>query len=312
MPAEYHGTFPEGKAMRQGGLSLLLPTYNDICVSTVSKLSAAMESLPFDCEIIVADDASTDIHVKEANRHIATLPFCSYIEREENAGRAAIRNFLARKARFVWLLFIDADMEIADASKFIMSYMESEGDIVYGGYHIAPAAEVPPCNLRLRYELSREGTHSAAMRRRHPNADFHTSNFLISRAIMLAHPLNERFHQYGFEDVAYGKSLLQAGYTISHEDIPTEFTKFESNRVFIEKTETSLHTLLDFKDELRGVSRLEAVSARISKLHADFLFSGLYRLLGRRWRSRLVGDCPSLRLFGLYKLCYFIHLRSSR
>ena len=295
--------------MRQGGLSILLPTYNDVCVSTVRKLSTAMESLPFDHEVIVADDASSDLRVKEANRSITHLPACTYIERKDNTGRAAIRNFLARQAHYAWLLFIDADMEIADASNFILSYMESKGDIVYGGYHIAPGKDVLPGNLRLRYELSREGTHSAAMRRRHPNADFHTSNFLIRRDIMLSHPLDERFRQYGFEDVAYGKSLLLAGYTINHEDIPTEFTRFESNREFVEKTETSLQTLHAFKDDLKGVSRLYAVAERLSRLHADFLFRSLYNLLGSSWRRRLIADHPSLCLFSLYKLCYFIHLR---
>ena len=136
----------------------MLPTYNDVCVSTVRKLSTAMESLPFDHEVIVADDASSDLRVKEANRSITHLPACTYIERKDNTGRAAIRNFLARQAHYAWLLFIDADMEIADASNFILSYMESKGDIVYGGYHIAPGKDVLPGNLRLRYELSREGT----------------------------------------------------------------------------------------------------------------------------------------------------------
>ena len=126
---------------------------------------------------------------------------------------------------------------------------------------------------------------------------------------MLSHPLDERFRQYGFEDVAYGKSLLLAGYTINHEDIPTEFTRFESNREFVEKTETSLQTLHAFKDDLKGVSRLYAAAERISRLHADFLFRSLYNLLGSSWRRRLIADHPSLRLFSLYKLCYFIHLR---
>ena len=89
-------------------LSILIPTYNDVCTDSVNTLMQQAESIgDLRFEIIVADDASTDENVGEANRAIDRMTNCRYIRRENNVGRAAIRNFLAQEARYEWLLFVD-------------------------------------------------------------------------------------------------------------------------------------------------------------------------------------------------------------
>ena len=94
-------------------LSILIPTFNDSCLTMVDTLVTQCMSLQdgdygvdsFDYEIIVADDASTDENVMEKNATTAQMPGCKYIRRKDNVGRAAIRNFLARQASFDYLLY---------------------------------------------------------------------------------------------------------------------------------------------------------------------------------------------------------------
>ena len=61
----------------------------------------------FEYEILVADDGR-DLSTITANRKINEIENCRYIEREKNVGRSAIRNFLAKEAKYEWLLFIDS------------------------------------------------------------------------------------------------------------------------------------------------------------------------------------------------------------
>mgnify|MGYP000232582310 CR=1 FL=1 len=61
-------------------------------------------------EILVLDDASTDKQCSSENKKINALDHCSYLENEKNIGRTATRNILAKKAKYDWLLFLDADV----------------------------------------------------------------------------------------------------------------------------------------------------------------------------------------------------------
>ena len=80
-------------------ISILIPTYNYIVYPLVESLTRQAEELGTPCEIIVADDASTNEECKQANLRIGELPHCTFIELEKNIGRASIRNLLAEKAK---------------------------------------------------------------------------------------------------------------------------------------------------------------------------------------------------------------------
>ena len=297
-------------------LSILIPTFNDECTTLVRGLldqcnsvfggKSAVGDSPF--EIIVADDGSTDKSVTAANSAIAILPHCRYIPRERNSGRAAIRNFLAREASYSNLLFIDSDMTII-RNDFINKYMASAygTDVIYGGYDV-PRQEAFADNLRYRYERSCRHDHTAEKRRLAPYSDFHTSNFMIPRTVMLAHPLDEQFRHYGYEDVAFGEELKAAGVAISHIDNPMGFCRFESNAGFISKTEEGLRTLAEFRMRLESYSRLLAVVSKLDRWHITPLVSIILKSLLPTIRRQLSGSNPSLSLFKLYKLGYLITL----
>jgi len=284
-------------------LSILIPTYNSVCVELVTALcqeATQIEGLAF--EVVVADDGSSDAATVSANRQMASLPNTRYIERPTNAGRAAIRNFLAREARYPHLLFIDSHMQ-AFSPTFLHQYLEHlSEDVVCGGYIIAPPYDSYTGNLRQAYEVSCLEQQSCEYRARAPHAHFHTSNFMIRRALMLRFPLDERFRHYGYEDVLFGKTLKTAGIAIHHIDNPLAFHSFESNERFMAKTEEGLHTLLAFRDELRGYSRLLALAERLIQWHLLWVPRVVFSWAGGALRRHLTGGHPHLLAFKVYRL----------
>ena len=82
--------------MQKQELSVLIPTYNHVCVPLVKQLLPLLEAATIDYEILIADDGSTDTDTIKDNQTINTLPHCRYIVRKENVGRATIRNFLVK------------------------------------------------------------------------------------------------------------------------------------------------------------------------------------------------------------------------
>ena len=143
--------------LNKDGLSILIPLYNQVGVALATALSKqvvqcakeeeakrnnkndnedAQSSLGF--EIIFADDGSADIAAKRCNAAIAQLPFCQYIERPKNAGRSAIRNYLAQMAHHKHLLFLDGDVVI-DRPNFVRTYLahRTDADVIIGTLHFS-------------------------------------------------------------------------------------------------------------------------------------------------------------------------------
>ena len=292
-------------------LSILIPTYNDGCVTLVADLRQQAEQAGLVYEILVADDGSTNEDVISENSQISQWPHCQYLRQPENIGRAAIRNYLAQTARYEHLLFIDSDMSMV-RTDYLSQYLTMDSaEVVDGGVTIGGDAEALRGNLRYRYEKAAEQEHTAERRKQNPYRDFHTANFLIHRDLMLAHPFDERFRHYGYEDVLFGKQLRADHVAITHIDNPLGFCTFENNADFVAKTEEGLQTLSQFRDELRGYSRMLTF---VEGIHIPLIVSLIrltHRLFGSFIRRNLCGNHPNLRLFGLYKLGYFLNSSKS-
>ncbi len=286
-------------------LSILIPTYNDLCVKLVGDLRQQAEQTGIGYEILVGDDGSTNHEVVSENRQIDQWAHCRYLVQPQNTGRAAIRNRLAREARYDWLLFVDSDMTMVRPDYIGQYVAQDNADVVDGGVTIGGDAEVLKQNLRYLYEKASEHEHTAEMRQKKPYQDFHTANFLIRRDLMLSHPFDERFRYYGYEDVLFGKQLRADHIAIKHIDNPMGFCTFESNPDFVSKTEEGLRTLYQFQSELRGYSRLITL---VEGIHIPLILSLIrlsHRLFSGLIRHNLCGRHPSLKLFRLYKLGYY-------
>ncbi len=290
-------------------LSVLIPTYNHDCTPLVSALARQAAALgPEACEIVVADDGSDDAAALAANRTVAHIPQCRYVERGRNTGRSAIRNYLARQARGEWLLYIDNDMAVhstdylARYARHPLVQTSRPGDapcLLYGGYTVGGDPRTLRHNLRYAYEKAHTANGSAAERNARPHADFHTSNFLTPRTVMLAHPFDERIRRYGYEDVLWGKTLAAAGIGVQHIDNPLGFDTFETNRQFLAKTDEAMLTLAELAPELEGYSALLPLARRIRRAHMAAIVEKTAQNI---IRPLLEGNNTSLFLFNMYKL----------
>lgn len=292
--------------MRQA-ISFVLPTYNCHCVQLVETLCSQCHKVQatygFDYEIVVVDDCSTDRSYVSSNSVIERLDNVRYLKLEHNLGRSAVRNFLAREARYDWLVFIDGDLAV-DKSDFVEKYALSDGDVVVGGTAIGGDVKLWRNNLRYCYEKRCEPAHSARQRMLLANREFRTTNFLVSRSAVIANPFDEAFKHYGYEDVLFGKSLTDSGYSINHIDNPVLIDDYESNPVYMDKTEEACRTLIEFRQQLNGYSSLLSLATTLVRWHLQPLCKLVFRIIGASLRRNLSGSNPKLSLFNIYRLLY--------
>lgn len=305
-------------------LSILLPSYNNVCVSLVQVLQRQADALrgkldkPFRYEIIVADDGSTDAACIDANRVIGDMLHCRYLRMEQNVGRAQIRNVLISESRGDYVLLIDSDLFLCD-DNYLYKYATSTADVVYGGTRIGGEGfamvdneantEHLKGNLRYIYEKKAEPSHRAVFRQLRPNQEISVCNLYARRDIMEAHPFDSRFKAYGYEDVLFGKRLAESGIEVTHIDNPVLINEFEPNSVFVKKTEEAILTLCRFEQDLEGYSNLKTKVTTLSRYIPLSLFRLWHRIMKNKEKRNLTGPKPSLLLFKLYKLGFFLENR---
>ena len=305
-------------------LSILLPSYNNVCVSLVQVLQRQADALrgkldkPFRYEIIVADDCSTDAACIDANRVIGDMLHCRYLRMEQNVGRAQIRNVLISESRGDYVLLLDSDLFLCD-DNYLYKYATSTADVVYGGTRIGGEGlamvdneantENLKGNLRYIYEKKAEPSHRATSRQLRPNQEISVCNLYARRDIMEAHPFDSRFKAYGYEDVLFGKRLAESGIEVTHIDNPVLINEFESNSVFVKKTEEAILTLCRFEQDLEGYSNLKTKVSTLGRYIPLSLFRLWHRIMKNKEKRNLTGSKPSLLLFKLYKLGFFLENR---
>lgn len=286
-------------------LSILLPTYNDPCFTLVRDLQHQAEEAGVTYEIIVGDDGSTSVEILAENRRINQIPHCRLWERGKNGGRAVIRNDLANEAQYEWLLFLDCDIAV-DSVDFINKYLSCDQvDVTNGGVKVEGNRMTHRHNLRYLYEKKAETQHTPNKRQAAGFQQFRSTNFLIRRSCILAHPFDERFRHYGYEDVLFGKQLEQNRVEIMHIDNPVCYVHLEDNDQYLCKTEEALRTLHTFRHELQGYSRVIDYAERIP----TFLLRLWHFLFGRLERRILTSDKPQLWIYSLYRLGFYASLK---
>lgn len=291
-------------------LSILIPVYNHPCVELVRGLLAQCSEMPpdFRYEVIVIDDASTDKTSLNANSPLAEMENCRYLCLTANVGRSRIRNILAEKARFSQLIYLDCDVKLVN-DKFVRSYCTNSvsADVVSGGVTLLPDPAMAKTNLRYRYEHMCLPKFTVERRIARPHDGFRTSNFRVSRELLLRIPFDERLLHYGYEDVLWGKSLLEAGIKIDHIDNPVAIDDFEPNLEFIAKTEEGVRTLSNFTDDVRGYSSIITVSDNLHRLGLRGLARIAFSVFKPVIKRAITTNCkPSVVFFQIYRVGYFL------
>lgn len=302
-------------------LSILIPVYGENILWQVKLLYAQCSAIKdLSWEIVVAEDgrpqqavySNTD-GLSQAhfiadglsdgnNDEIAAMAHCRLIKREKNGGRAAIRNFLAREARFDNLLYIDAGLK--PNPHFVENYVDNIGkSLVVCGNIAVDKACINMENLRCRNELRAQKRFTAAKHAIEPYKNFHTTAFMIDRCTMLANPMREDIRTYGYEDTLFGKQLADKHVSIRHIDNPVLFTAFESNSRYLEKTKEAMYTLYNYREELEHYSPLLHVVHLFQKLHLLWLPIIIDRCFVDKIVDNLTGRHPNLQLYSLFRVC---------
>lgn len=298
----------------------------------------ANDTISLGFEIIFADDGSADATARQRNAIIAQLPYCQYIKRPKNVGRSAIRNFLAHTAHYSHLIFLDGDVAIKRGN-FVQTYLahRNDADVIIGTLHFSrmqvacDTAEdiightkrakeetkktTEPMlyddNLKYRYEQQFLAKHPVKKRMQQPYASFRTTNFMVRRDLLLAYPFDETFHEYGYEDTLFGKQLKEHGATLIHLDNAATIADYEDNATFVAKTEESLRTLAAHAHQLQGYSTLLHTANKLKCLHLQPLIAFVFKLFKGLLHKNLCSNSPSVFLFNVYKLGYFVSLTRS-
>lgn len=295
-------------------MSILIPVYNDdatLLVKSLSKQAQAISGLCY--EIIVFDDGSTDVTSVEINKTLTLLPHCRYVNVEHHDCRAAMRNDMFKQAKYDWHLMIDARLTLMN-DDFLMRYLccgVQVGEVACGGVCVDGGlltAQLYSENLRFRYEKHEESKHSYIVRKSEPYKAFRTTNFFYHKSVLKQVPYNEQVKGYGYEDVLLGKALSEKNIKVNHIDNPVVYTVFENNQVYLRKIEEALRTLHAFEGELNNYSPLLHARNILRKLHLLGSFRKFHALCKGWELMNLCSNKPSLFIFKLYKLGYYVSL----
>lgn len=291
-------------------LSICIPVYNFDVRTLVQRLHDQAMSLAVPVEIVVIDDASNEA-CRKLNREIAEHDLVRYELLPVNAGRSRIRNLLAHKAHYDWLIIMDCDSATPDGL-YLKRYLDhTNGNaVVCGGRSYLEQAPEDDTYLHWLYGTRRE-VRGVDKRSEKPHQSFMTNNFMVQKTMIKQIPFNENIKGYGHEDTLFGYELMKNGVPVKHIDNPLLHVGLQSNHEFIEKSREGIRNLafinnyLDEGHELGEMVRLLTWFKKLKRFGLCSAFAFFFRFFKGPIEKNLMGRKPSLLLFDLYKLGYF-------
>ncbi|MCL7753603.1 glycosyltransferase family 2 protein [Polaribacter sp. Z022] len=290
-------------------LSILIASYNRNVVQLIEELNCQLINSKIDFEIICFDDASNS---KEnlANQIINNLPFCSFQSLQKNIGRSAIRNLLASKAKYKWLLFLDADV-LPTSSTFISNYLQEIKKTKYavflGGIKYR---DIDNKNL-LRWKFGKQSEEISIIdRTKNPYKYFFTANFLIDKTTFESVKFNEDLLEYGYEDLLFSKELYSKNVKIKQTKNEVFHLGIDENLAFLSKTKKAilnLHILLQ-----KGLLKEE--DTNLTKVYFKYKSFGLFRFLNlfSDVLEKLALKKSSVFYYNLFRLVYLHQVIKNR
>ena len=205
-------------------ISIVIPAYN-AAADLRACLASLQGQLPPGSEVIVINDASTDITADVARQYGARL-----FTREQRGGPASARNWGCHEARGTWVFFLDADVTIHPATiATALAHLHANPglDALFGSYDDAPGHPGLVSQFRnlLHHHVHQTGQFEQNTR---PAQTFWTGCGFIRRSTFLAlggfnHWLYEK---PAIEDIEFGYRLHDAGHkTVLARDVLCKHNK---------------------------------------------------------------------------------------
>lgn len=281
-------------------ISILIPSYSYDVSNLLEELHLQLLQQNYTFEIIVLDDASPKpIKIK-------TLKNTILLKAETNFGRLKARRFLAEKANYKWLLFLDADV-LPKNSNFIQFYFDAiktKYDTFFGGFSYYNT--LPKKNFRLRYYYGKSKEQvDALIRNRNPYKVIISGNFLIKKDIFLSLNFNLK-DGYGLDNY-FGALLKENKISVKHLNNEVYHLGLEKSADYLVKKEAAAKTLLVLykrNPNIKHDNDLLEWFSRLTKLKLTLLGKWFYKLFENIMRTQLTGSKPSILLLQLYRLSY--------
>lgn len=291
-------------------ISILIPTYNYNVFPLVESLHSQAIKLAIDFEINVYDDCSPN--PVAANEDINSLKNASFQILKNNIGRSAIRNLLAKNAKYENLLFLDADTKVIKEN-FLQNYIAAiykDTEIIYGG--ILYQSDPPPKSeiLRWHYGQKREAL-PVSERQKQPHLRFLTLNFLIKKSVFSKLAFNEEIPNLRHEDTLFALDAKAKNVNVAHIDNPVIHLGLESSEIFLKKSRESVESLHNFVSQ--GLINFDqtALSKKAETLK-NYKMKGVSAVFYKAFRDimeqNLLSSQPSLVIFDIYRLGYYLSL----
>ena len=291
-------------------ISVLIPVYNYNILNLVKDIHDQLMESGINFEILCLEDGSNRQNT-EQNKEITSFKNTSQLILETNIGRSSARQLLCTKAKYNWLLFLDADVK-AKTSEYISTYLKFinlKYEAVFGGFAYLP--EKPKDNhvLRWAYGKSKEET-PASIRNKNPYKVIISANFLIKKPVF--HSINSQIkgNSYGFDNF-FGSLLKSNNIKLFHIDNEVYHLGLETSTCYLSKIETAVETLLNLYQSGKienHSNELLLVFLKLKKYRLNYLAILVYKLINPILKKQLLSSKPSIKLLQLYKICYMCNL----
>lgn len=290
-------------------LSVCIGIYNYDVNQLVKDLCKQADKLGIEYEILLLDDASKHDYLMK-NAKLDFLPHVTYLQNYRNVGRSVIRNTLASKAKYPYLLFIDCDAKVTH-SDYLKKYMEAAptARVIAGGVEYREKKPKRNQLLRWKYGVLRETT-PAEIRNQNPNVAFSTFNFLIEKEIFKTIEFDETLSGYGHEDTLFGLDLMKRGITVKHIDNPLRHEGITTTDKFLKQTENAIDNLfvvydrVDDKQQFVDCVRLLGTFQRLQQKKLVKVYLRFFSIFKSLIIKNLKSENPKMRNFDFYKLDY--------
>jgi glycosyltransferase involved in cell wall biosynthesis len=288
-------------------ISICIPIYNFNVVDLIVTIINQGEGIKKPFEIICIDDGSNKETLK-LNAKISSHKTVNYLTLKKNIGRSKIRNLFLENASYENLLFIDCDCSIQSENFLDKYFAQLNKLVVYGGrrHH-----DNPPKNknkkLRWLYGIKKED-QNFNYRVKNPYHCFRSNNFLIKKTILSKIRFNENIKNYGHEDTFLSIELKKNKIAIFQINNPVFHEGIEDSNIFLEKTKSAIKNLVLLEKSGLDTSSIKLIKSYnlINKLKLTRLISPLSKTISKILERQLLSSRPSLRIFDLYKLIYFL------